>query len=186
MKRIFDLLLGIVVFMLLATFMLLVAIAVRLSSKGPVLYWSDRIGKDNKIFKMPKFRSMLLDTPNVATHLLDNPDVYLSPFGGFLRSFSLDELPQLFSVLKGDMSFVGPRPALFNQDELIVLRKEKGIDKLLPGITGWAQVNGRDILSVTDKVDLDEVYMQYKSFWFDMKILWMTFLKVIKRDGVSH
>ena len=186
MKRIFDLLLGIVVFMLLATFMLLVAIAVRLSSKGPVLYWSDRIGKDNKIFKMPKFRSMLLDTPNVATHLLDNPDVYLSPIGGFLRSFSLDELPQLFSVLKGDMSFVGPRPALFNQDELIVLRKEKGIDKLLPGITGWAQVNGRDILSVTDKVDLDEVYMQCKSFWFDMKILWMTFLKVIKRDGVSH
>jgi len=129
---------------------------------------------------------MLLGTPTVATHLLDNPDVYLSPIGGFLRSFSLDELPQLFSVLKGDMSFVGPRPALFNQDDLIALRKEKGIDKLLPGITGWAQVNGRDILTVTDKVDLDEVYMQRQSFWFDMKILWMTFLKVIKRDGVSH
>ena len=186
MKRIFDLLLGIAVFMLLATFILLVAIAVRLSSKGPVLYWSDRIGKDNKIFKMPKFRSMLLGAPTVATHLLDNPDVYLSPIGGFLRSFSLDELPQLFSVLKGDMSFVGPRPALFNQDDLIALRKEKGVDKLLPGITGWAQVNGRDILSVTDKVDLDEVYMQRQSFWFDMKILWMTFLKVVKRDGVSH
>ncbi len=186
MKRIFDLLLGIAVFMLLATFILLVAIAVRLSSKGPVLYWSDRIGKDNKTFKMPKFRSMLLDTPTVATHLLDNPDVYLSPIGGFLRSFSLDELPQLFSVLKGDMSFVGPRPALFNQDDLIALRKEKGIDKLLPGITGWAQVNGRDILTVTDKVDLDEVYMQRQSFWFDIKILWITFLKVIRRDGVSH
>jgi O-antigen biosynthesis protein WbqP len=186
MKRIFDLLLGIAIFMLLVTFILLVAIAVRLSSKGPVLYWSDRIGKDNKIFKMPKFRSMLLGAPTVATHLLDNPDVYLSPIGGFLRSFSLDELPQLFSVLKGDMSFVGPRPALFNQDDLIALRKEKGVDKLLPGITGWAQVNGRDILSVTDKVDLDEVYMQRQSFWFDMKILWMTFLKVVKRDGVSH
>ena len=186
MKRIFDLLLGIAVFMLLATFILLVAIAVRLSSKGPVLYWSDRIGKDNETFKMPKFRSMLSGTPTVATHLLDNPDVYLSPIGGFLRSFSLDELPQLFSVLKGDMSFVGPRPALFNQDDLIALRKEKGIDKLLPGITGWAQVNGRDILTVTDKVDLDEVYMQRQSFWFDIKILWMTFLKVIRRDDVTH
>jgi len=186
MKRIFDLLLGITVFMLLATFILLVAIAVRLSSKGPVLYWSDRIGKDNETFKMPKFRSMLSGTPTVATHLLENPEAYLSPIGGFLRSTSLDELPQLFSVLRGDMSFVGPRPALFNQDDLIALRKEKGIDKLLPGITGWAQVNGRDILIVTDKVDLDEVYMQRQSFWFDMKILWMTFLKVIKRDGVSH
>ena len=186
MKRIFDLLLGIAVFMLLIIFILLVAIAVRLSSKGSVLYWSDRIGKDNKTFKMPKFRSMLLGTPTVATHLLDNPDVYLSPIGGFLRSFSLDELPQLFSVLKGDMSFVGPRPALFNQDDLIALRTEKGIDKLLPGITGWAQVNGRDILSVTDKVDLDEAYMQRQSFWFDVKILWMTILKVFKRDDVRH
>ena len=186
MKRIFDLLLGIAVFMLWATFILLVAIAVRLSSKGPVLYWSDRIGKDNKTFKMPKFRSMLLGTPTVATHLLDNPDVYLSPIGGFLRSFSLDELPQLFSVLKGDMSFVGPRPALFNQDDLIALRKEKGVDKLLPGITGWAQVNGRDKLSISDKVALDVEYLNRKSFWFDIKILWMTFLKVINRDGVSH
>ena len=186
MKRIFDLLLGIAVFMLLATFILLVAIAVRLSSKGPVLYWSDRIGKDNKTFKMPKFRSMLLGTPTVATHLLDNPDVYLSPVGGFLRSFSLDELPQLFSVLKGDMSFVGPRPALFNQDDLIALRTEKGVDKLLPGITGWAQVNGRDKLSISDKVELDVEYLNCQSFWFDIKILWMTFLKVVKRDGVSH
>ena len=186
MKRIFDLLLGVVIFVLLLAPMLLIAIAVCLSSRGPVLYWSDRVGKNNKLFKMPKFRSMLLGAPTVATHLLDNPDVYLSPIGGFLRRTSLDELPQLFSVLKGDMSFVGPRPALFNQDSLIALRKEKGIDKLLPGITGWAQVNGRDILTVTDKVDLDEVYMQHQSFWFDMKILWMTFLKVIRRDDVSH
>ena len=135
---------------------------------------------------MPKFRSMRIETPTVATHLLDNPDSYLSPIGGFLRRTSLDELPQLYSVLKGDMSFVGPRPALYNQDDLIALRREKGIDKLLPGITGWAQVNGRDILSITDKVDLDVEYMQRQSFWFDMKILWMTFLKVIKQDGVSH
>ena len=186
MKRIFDLLFGVVLLVLLAIPMLLIMIAVRLTSKGPVPYWSNRIGKNNGTFKMPKFRSMLVDTPVVATHLLDNPNVYLSPIGGFLRRTSLDELPQLYSVLKGDMSFVGPRPALFNQDDLIVLRREKDIDKLLPGITGWAQVNGRDILSVTDKVDLDEVYMQRQSFWFDMKILWMTFLKVIKRDGVSH
>jgi len=186
MKRLFDLFTGIVLFVLLFIPMLLIMIAIRLTSKGPSLYWSDRIGKDNETFKMPKFRSMRIDAPVVATHLLDNPDSYLSPIGGFLRRTSLDELPQLYSVLKGDMSFVGPRPALFNQDELITLRREKGMDKLLPGITGWAQVNGRDILSVTDKIDLDEVYMQRQSFWFDMKILWMTFLKVIKQDGVSH
>ena len=186
MKRIFDLFLGIVIFILLVIPMLVIAIVVRSASKGPSLYWSDRIGKDNETFKMPKFRSMRIDTPAMATHLLNNPSAYLSPIGGFLRRSSLDELPQLFSVLKGDMSFVGPRPALFNQDDLITLRKEKGVDKLLPGITGWAQVNGRDILSVTDKVDLDVEYMQRQSFWFDMKILWMTFLRVIKRDGVSH
>jgi O-antigen biosynthesis protein WbqP len=186
MKRIFDLLLGIVILVLLLLPMLLIAIAVRLSSKGSALYWSDRVGKNNKIFKMPKFRSMLVDTPAVATHLLDNPGAYLSPIGGFLRRSSLDELPQLFSVLKGDMSFVGPRPALFNQDDLIGLRKEKGVDKLLPGITGWAQVNGRDELSIPDKVALDVEYMQRQSFWFDMRILWMTFLRVMKRDGVSH
>ena len=159
---------------------------VKISSEGPILYWSDRIGKNNMIFKMPKFRSMLIDTPTIATHLLDNPDSCLSSIGGFLRRTSLDELPQLFSVLKGDMSFVGPRPALFNQDDLIALRTEKGVDKLLPGITGWAQVNGRDELSISDKVALDVEYMQRQSFWFDMKILWMTFLKVVKRDGVSH
>jgi len=186
MKRIFDLLLGVVILALLVIPMLLISISVRLSSKGPALYWSDRVGKNNKIFKMPKFRSMLADTPAVATHLLDNPDAYLSPIGGFLRRSSLDELPQLFSILRGDMSFVGPRPALFNQDDLIALRTEKGGDKLLPGITGWAQVNGRDELSIPDKVALDVEYLNRQSFWFDVKILWMTFLKVVKRDGVSH
>ena len=186
MKRIFDLLLGIVILVLLAAPMLLISVAVRFSSKGPALYWSDRVGINNKIFKMSKFRSMRVDTPAVATHLLDNPDSYLSPIGGFLRRSSLDELPQLFSVLKGDMSFVGPRPALYNQDDLIALRTEKGVDKLLPGITGWAQVNGRDELSIPDKVALDVEYLNRQSFWFDIKILWMTFLKVVKRDGVSH
>jgi O-antigen biosynthesis protein WbqP len=186
MKRIFDLLLGVAILVLLVVPMLLISIAVRFSSKGPALYWSDRVGKNNKIFKMPKFRSMLTGTPAVATHLLDNPDVYLSPIGGFLRRSSLDELPQLFSVLKGDMSFVGPRPALYNQDDLIALRTKKGVDKLLPGITGWAQINGRDELSIPDKVALDVEYLDRQSFWFDIKILWMTFLKVVKRDGVSH
>jgi O-antigen biosynthesis protein WbqP len=186
MKQIFDLFVGVILLALLVIPMLLIAIAIQLTSKGPSLYWSDRVGKDNTIFKMPKFRSMLIDTPAVATHLLDNPDSYLSPIGGFLRSTSLDELPQLFSVLKGDMSFVGPRPALFNQDDLITLRAEKGVDKLLPGITGWAQVNGRDELSIPDKVELDVEYLNRQSFWFDIKILWMTFLKVVKRDGVSH
>jgi O-antigen biosynthesis protein WbqP len=186
MKQIFDLLACVLLSSILLFIMLFIAIAIRLTSKGPTLYWSDRIGKNNKIFKMPKFRSMLTDTPAVATHLLDSPDSCLSPIGSFLRLSSLDELPQLFSVLKGDMSLVGPRPALYNQDALIVLRTEKGIDKLLPGITGWAQVNGRDELSIPDKVALDVEYLNRQSFWFDIKILWMTFLKVIKRDGVSH
>jgi len=186
MKRIFDLLLSVAILVPLVASMLLISIAVRFSSKGQVLYWSDRVGKNNKIFKMPKFRSMRIDTPAVATHLLDNPDSFLSPIGGFLRRSSLDELPQLFSVLKGDMSFVGPRPALFNQEDLITLRTEKSVDKLLPGITGWAQVNGRDELSIPDKVALDIEYLNRQSFWFDIKILWMTFLKVVKRDGVSH
>jgi len=186
MKRTFDLLLGVTILVLLVVPMLLISIAVGLSSKGPALYWSNRIGRNNKIFKMPKFRSMLIVTPAVATHLLDNPDSYLSPIGRFLRRSSLDELPQLFSVLKGDMSFVGPRPALFNQDDLTDLRTEKGVDGLLPGITGWAQVNGRDKRSIPDKVALDVEYLNHQSFWFDVKILWMTFLKVIKRDDVSH
>ena len=186
MKRVFDLILAASLFLLLLIPLLLATILVITTSKGSALYYSDRIGKNNSIFKMPKFRSMLTGTPAVATHLLDNPGAYLSPIGGFLRSTSLDELPQLFSVLKGDMSFVGPRPALFNQEDLISLRTEKGVDKLLPGITGWAQVNGRDELSIPDKVALDVEYLNRQSFWFDMKILWMTFLKVIKRDGVSH
>jgi len=186
MKRLFDFQLAVIVFILLAVPIILAAIAVRITSKGGVLHWSDRIGRDNAVFKMPKFRSMLIDTPSVATHLLNNPDSYLSPIGGFLRRTSLDELPQLFSVLKGDMSFVGPRPALFNQNDLIAMRTEKGVDKLLPGITGWAQVNGRDELSIPDKVALDVEYLNRQSLWFDMKILWMTFLKVVKREGVRH
>jgi len=171
MKRVFDLFVGVILLLSLVIIMLFIAIAIRRTSKGSVLYWSDRVGRNNKIFKMPKFRSMRIDTPSVATHLLDNPDSHLSPIGGFLRHSSLDELPQLFSVLKGDMSFVGPRPALFNQDDLIALRKEKGVDKILPGITGWAQVNGRDELSIPDKVALDAEYLDRQSFWFDMKIL---------------
>ena len=186
MKRIFDLLFAVISLALLLIPMLLIAIVIRLTSKGPSIYWSDRIGKDNEIFKMPKFRSMLIDTPTIATHLLNNPDTYLSPIGSFLRRYSLDELPQLLSVLKGDISFVGPRPALYNQDYLITLRTEKGVNKLLPGITGWAQVNGRDELLIPDKVALDVEYINRQSFWFDMQILWMTFLKVVKRDGVSH
>ena len=186
MKRIFDLLLGVVILALLVIPMLLICIAIRLSSKGSALYWSNRIGRNNEIFKMPKFRSMLINTPDVATHLLNTPDSYLSPIGTFLRRSSLDEFPQLFSVLKGDMSFIGPRPALHNQDDLIALRTKKGVDKLLPGITGWAQVNGRDKLSIPDKVALDVEYLNRQSFWFDMKILWMTFLKVLKHDGVRH
>ena len=165
---------------------LLIAILIIITSKGPVLYWSDRVGKNNKIFKMPKFRSMVINTPTLATHLLDNPDSYLSPIGHFLRTTSLDELPQLFCVLKADMSFVGPRPALYNQYDLISLRTQEGVDKLAPGITGWAQVNGRDVLSISDKVLLDVEYQNRQSFWFDIKILWMTFFKVLKKEGVDH
>ena len=165
---------------------LLITIAICLTSKGSSLYWSNRIGKDGVIFQMPKFRSMMIDTPAVATHLLDDPDSHLSPIGGFLRRTSLDELPQLYSVLKGEMSFVGPRPALFNQDDLIVLRKKKGVGQLMPGITGWAQVNGRDELSIADKVNFDVEYLINQSFLFDLRILWMTFVKVIKRVGVKH
>jgi O-antigen biosynthesis protein WbqP len=186
MKRIFDLLLGIVILVLLVTPMLLISIAVRFSSSGPALYWSDRVGKNNVVFKMPKFRSMNIDTPAVATHLLADPKSVLNPIGNFLRRSSLDELPQLWSILKGDMSFVGPRPALFNQDDLIELRTKQGVDKLLPGLTGLAQVNGRDELPIQDKVAFDVEYLKYQSFWFDIKILWLTFLKVLQRDGVSH
>jgi len=186
MKRIIDLLLVVVFFSILAVPMILVVISIRLTSKGSALYWSDRIGKNNLIFKMPKFRSMVVETPALATHLLKEPDSYLSPIGSFLRRSSLDELPQLISVLRGDMSLVGPRPALFNQNDLINLRTKNGVDKLLPGITGWAQINGRDKLSIPDKVLLDIEYLKRQSILFDIKILWMTFLKVIKRDGLHH
>ena len=186
MKRIIDILLSVGILIILLLPILLIALLVRFTSNGKTLYWSDRVGKNGVLFRMPKFRTMQVDTPTVATHLMTNPNAFLSPIGVFLRRLSLDELPQLFSVLKGDMSFVGPRPALFNQDDLIALRTEKGVDKLLPGITGWAQVNGRDELSIPDKVALDVEYLNRQSFWFDIKILWMTFLKVLKRDGVSH
>ena len=186
MKQIFDLFVGVILLVLLLIPMLLIAIAIRLTSKGSSLYWSDRIGKNNEIFKMPKFRSMLTDTPDVATHLLDNPDTYLSPIGGFLRSSSLDEFPQIFSVIKGDMSLVGPRPALYNQDDLIELRTNKGVDKLRPGMTGWAQINGRDTITIAEKVSLDIEYMNRKSFWFDVSILFKTFFYVFKKNKVSH
>ena len=186
MKRLFDLILATILIITLLVPMLFITIAIRLTSKGPALYWSDRIGFDNLIYKMPKFRSMCIDTPEVATHLMSNPDKFLSPIGGLLRRTSLDEIPQLFSILKGDMSFVGPRPALFNQDDLIAFRLENDLDKLIPGLTGWAQVNGRDELSIPEKVALEVEYMHKKSFWFDLKILWLTFLKVINGKGVSH
>ena len=186
MKRLFDFVLASSAALLLSLPILLVALAVKLSSSGPVLYWSDRIGRGNRVFRMPKFRSMRIDTPAVATHLLSNPAAYLTPIGSFLRKSSLDELPQLWSILKGDMSFVGPRPALFNQDDLIALRTQYGVHELVPGLTGWAQVNGRDELPIPEKVKLDAEYMQKESFWFDLRILWMTFIKVVRRDGVSH
>ena len=186
MKRFFDIVFAIVLLVILLIPMILIATAVKASSVGNILYWSDRVGRDNIVFKMPKFRSMLTDTPAVATHLLDNPDAYLSPIGGFLRSTSLDELPQLFSVLKGDMSFVGPRPALYNQDDLITLRAEKGVDKLLPGITGWAQVNGRNAISWKKKFEYDVWYVDNLCFKTDMLIYYKTFLKVIKSDGINQ
>lgn len=166
--------------------MAIIALLIYTSSGGPVLYWSDRVGKDSLIFSMPKYRTMHANTPEVATHTLSNPDNFLTSIGGFLRKTSLDELPQIWSVILGDMNFVGPRPALFNQEDLIAFRKEKKIDCLTPGITGWAQINGRDELSIFDKVNLDFEYMEHRSFLFDMKILWITFLKTVRRDGVSH
>lgn len=186
MKRVFDLSLALVAACILLLPVAIVAVCVRLTSPGPVVYWSDRVGRYNKIFKMPKFRSMRIDTPAVATHLLGNPDQYLTPIGSFLRKSSLDELPQLWSILKGDMSFVGPRPALYNQDDLIALRSEKQVDTILPGLTGWAQINGRDELPIPDKVELDVYYLRHQSFILDMRILFLTFFKVIKRDGVTH
>ncbi len=186
MKRVFDLSLALVAALLLLVPVAVVALLVRLTSPGPVLYWSDRVGRHNRIFKMPKFRSMRVGTPAVATHLLGNPHAHLTPIGSFLRKSSLDELPQLWSILMGDMSFVGPRPALFNQDDLIALRSEFGVDELVPGLTGWAQVNGRDELPIPKKVKLDVEYLERQSLLFDIRILWLTFVKVIRRDGVSH
>lgn len=186
MKRLMDVVLGVLAATVLLAPIAVVALLVRLTSSGPALYWSDRVGRDNKIFKMPKFRSMRVGTPAVATHLLANPKAHLTPIGSFLRKSSLDELPQLWSILVGNMSFVGPRPALFNQYDLIELRTQKGVHVLVPGLTGWAQVNGRDELPIPQKVALDVEYLQRRSFWFDLRILWMTVLKVLKRDGVSH
>lgn len=186
MKRLFDLVLGLTAAALLLVPIVIVAGLVRLTSPGPALYWSDRVGRFNKIFKMPKFRTMRVGTPAVATHLLANPKAHLTPIGSFLRTSSLDELPQLWSILAGDMSFVGPRPALFNQHDLIELRTQKNVHALVPGLTGWAQVNGRDELPIPQKVALDAEYLQRQGFWFDIKILWLTFLKVVQRDGVSH
>jgi len=186
MKRLFDLTLALVAALFLALPLLSVALAVRLTSPGPALYWSDRVGRHNRIFKMPKFRSMRTDTPAVATHLLQNPEQWLTPIGSFLRKSSLDELPQLWSILKGDMSFVGPRPALFNQHDLIALRTEHGVHELVPGLTGWAQVNGRDELPIPQKVQLDAEYLRRQSLALDLKILWLTARKVLARDGVSH
>lgn len=186
MKRIFDLLLAVLVGFLLLIPVLLIAVLVRLTSKGPVLYWSNRVGLNNTLFRMPKFRSMRVGTPVLATHLLTDPHTYLTPIGGFLRKSSLDELPQLWSILLGSMSFVGPRPALFNQHDLIELRTRYGVHKLVPGLTGWAQINGRDDLPIPDKVKLDVAYLRQQSLWFDIHILWRTFVKVIRRDGITH
>ena len=186
MKRTFDFFGSLIAIIFFALPLLITAFAVKMSSPGPILFWSNRVGQDNRLFSMPKFRSMRIETPAVATHLLRNPDQWLTPIGLFLRRSSLDELPQLWCILKGDMSFVGPRPALFNQDDLIALRTDLGIDKLLPGLTGWAQVNGRDELPISQKVALDFEYTQHQSFFFDLKILWMTALKVLTKDGVSH
>jgi len=186
LKRVVDLLLAMAAAVILAGPVLLVAALVRLTSPGPALYWSARVGRHNRIFKMPKFRSMRVGTPAVATHLLADPKAHLTPIGSFLRKSSLDELPQLWSILLGNMSFVGPRPALFNQHDLIDLRTRFGVHELVPGLTGWAQINGRDELPIPDKVKLDVAYLQRRSLWFDMRILWLTFVKVLHRDGVSH
>jgi O-antigen biosynthesis protein WbqP len=185
-KRIFDLSLALFASLLLVLPFLIVMTLVRLTSVGPILYWSDRVGHQNKLFKMPKFRSMRVDTPAVATHLLNNPEQFLTPVGSFLRKSSLDELPQLWSIIKGDMSFVGPRPALFNQDDLIELRARQGVDQLVPGLTGWAQINGRDELPIPEKVKMDVDYMNNQSLWLDLKIIYLTFVKVLHRDGIQH
>ena len=184
MKKFFDTIAGMLLLLLIP--MILIACIVKLTSEGSALFWSDRIGQNNELFRMPKFRTMKTETPQLATHLLDNPRLFYTTFGQFLRKYSLDEFPQLFSILKGDMSFIGPRPALFNQDNLIQLRTKKGIHKLKPGLTGWAQVNGRDEISIPEKVSFDEEYLREKSWKMDIYILWLTLVKVIKKDSISH
>ncbi|TAK90675.1 MAG: sugar transferase [Burkholderiaceae bacterium] len=186
MKRCVDLVLACCLGLIFLLPILLLGALVRMTSTGSALYWSDRVGRRNRVFRMPKFRSMRIDTPPVATHMLTDPDVYLTTIGPFLRKTSLDELPQLWSILKGDMSFVGPRPALFNQADLIELRTRYGVHELVPGLTGWAQVNGRDELPIPEKVKLDVEYLQRRSLWFDLRILWLTLIKVVRSDGVSH
>jgi O-antigen biosynthesis protein WbqP len=186
MKRLFDFVVSFFLILSLSPLIMFIALAIRLTSRGAAIHWSDRVGRNNTLFKMPKFRTMQIDTPAVATHLLTNPDQYLTPIGSFLRRSSLDELPQMWSILRGDMSFVGPRPALFNQNDLIALRTERGLHELVPGLTGWAQVNGRDELSIHQKVRLDTEYLQQQSLLFDLKILWLTVFRVLRRYGVSH
>ena len=186
MKRIFDFVLSVLLFIVFAIPLLIIAACVKLTSPGPVLYWSDRVGRGNMIFRMPKFRTMQTGTPAVATHLLADPAKFLTPIGSFLRKSSLDELPQLWSIVCGNMSFVGPRPALFNQQDLIELRTRHGVERLLPGLTGWAQVNGRDELPIPEKVRLDVEYMNRRTFFLDLKIMLLTFLKVVRRDGITH
>lgn len=186
MKRLLDLVLACVLFIVLIFPITIIAVIIKITSRGPVLHWSKRIGINNRIFLMPKFRTMMINTPDVATHLLNDPEKYLTAPGSFLRKYSLDEIPQLWSILKGDMSFVGPRPALFNQDDLVGLRTEKGIHKLVPGITGWAQINGRDDLPIPQKVQYEEIYLLNRSFLFDLKIMYLTALKVIRAEGVKH
>jgi len=186
MKRLFDVMAAAVLLVVTAPLMAVIAVMIKMTSAGPVLYRSRSVGRDNKNFLMPKFRTMLENTPEVATHLLTDAEKYLTPLGKFLRVTSLDELPQLWSVLRGEMSLVGPRPALFNQDDLIKLRTEKGVHRLRPGITGWAQINGRDDLPVVEKVSYDEYYLYNRSFFFDLKILGKTFCKVIQREGIAH
>jgi O-antigen biosynthesis protein WbqP len=185
-KRLFDLIIAIILCIIFLIPFLVIAIAIKISSAGPIIFWSNRIGRNNIIFQMPKFRTMLISAPIIATNNLKNPKQYLTPIGSLLRRSSLDELPQLWSVLKGEMTFVGPRPALFNQYDLIALRAKVSVDQLLPGVTGWAQINGRDELSIMEKTELDVFYLKHKSFWFDCKIMGLTLLKVVNRDGVSH
>jgi len=185
-KRAFDILSALAGLIVLSPLLLAIALAVRAESPGPALHWSRRVGRGNHIYRMPKFRTMRIGAPDVATHLLDQPQAWITPLGGFLRRTSLDELPQLWSVLTGDMSVVGPRPALFNQDDLVALRTRAGVDALRPGITGWAQVNGRDSLPIAAKADLDREYLQRWSFGFDLRIIVLTVAQVLGRDGVSH